>query len=73
MLIRMPGSYYAARQSGCAFNSRSDTYASVHARDGHQGPRRAVAAIDHVQLSAANVELCATDARSDVQSDLAGE
>lgn len=72
MLMRIPGSYWAARQSRSAFSSRSDTYASVRAGDGHQGPRRAVAAIDHVQLSAANIELGATDARSDVQSNLAG-
>lgn len=61
MLSRMPGSYcgdYERDPSWCTTNI--DTYAGVYSRNRNQGTRGSAAAIDDVDLSAANVELCSS-------------
>lgn len=61
MLSRMPGSYCEDHErdpSRCTKNK--DTYTSVDSRNRDQRTRSSAAAIDDVNLSAANVELCSS-------------
>ena len=72
MLMRIPGSYYEIHASATIRKPArlEGTHAGVDSRDGHKRARVAAAAVDDVDLSAANVKLRAAVSAGDVERDL---